>query len=398
MNTPTAMSLRIALVVPHIFMHRELLPKVIFSPGHLALQLAEGLEALGCHVTLYTPGPVPTTTANVTADLHLFERELRQRNDTYLSLLKKHPLTFVTLARQVQSELIARAYTDANAGAVDLVHVYANEEEIALAFADLCKVPVVFTHHDPFNFLIKYKNNLPHYKHRSWVSLSLAQRNGMPADTHWAANIYHGLNEPQLTPVKNPSQDYFAYLGRIIEPKGVHLAIAAVRRYNRTAAQPLPLYIAGKHYSGHDKKSYWERCIAPELDDMIRYVGFVDTPAAKRQFLANAAALIVPSVFDEPFGMVSIEALACGTPVVALNSGALSEVITHLRTGVVVDKAYDATNRLDELATIQRLSAALAQLPAVDRAVCRRVYTQRFTATRMCQEHKDLYTRLLADI
>ncbi|PID30537.1 hypothetical protein CR973_01855, partial [Candidatus Saccharibacteria bacterium] len=135
----------------------------------------------------------------------------------------------MTLARQVQSELIADVFKRANDDEFDLVHIYTNEEEIALPFAALCRKPVVFTHHDPFNFLVKYKNNFPKYKGLRWLSLSHAQRHGMPKDTNWIGNIYHGLDAAGLAPVDAPTNDYIAYMGRIIEPKGVHLAIAAVQ-------------------------------------------------------------------------------------------------------------------------------------------------------------------------
>jgi hypothetical protein len=136
--------MKIGIVVPHIFMHEGILPGVIFSPGVLALRLAEGLQQQGAEVTLYSPGPVVTPVRNVTADLRLFEQELAGRGDSYLDLLKKHPLTFITLARQVQSELVARAYADAGRGELDVVHIYTNEEDIALPFARLCAAGGVY--------------------------------------------------------------------------------------------------------------------------------------------------------------------------------------------------------------------------------------------------------------
>src|SRR5688572_18329802 len=139
--------MRIGLVVPHIFMHRDILPHVIFSPGKLALDLAEGLEALGAEVTLFSPGPANTRLRNVTADLSLFEKELAGRGYGYIELLKKHPQTFISLARQVQSEVIAQAFKMANDGDLDIVHIYTNEEDIALPFVQFCKKPVVLTHH-----------------------------------------------------------------------------------------------------------------------------------------------------------------------------------------------------------------------------------------------------------
>src|SRR5437870_3968268 len=101
--------MKIGLVIPHIFMHQDILPDVIFSSGRLGVELANELTRQGHRVTLFTPGPIKTKARNVTADLSYFEQELRGRGDTYLELLKKHPVTFVTLARQVQSELIASA-------------------------------------------------------------------------------------------------------------------------------------------------------------------------------------------------------------------------------------------------------------------------------------------------
>ncbi len=380
--------LRVALVVPHIFMHRDILPRVIFSPGHLALALADGLVEQGVAVTLFTPGPVETKAENITADLALFERELTGRGDGYMDLLRKHPFTFITLARQVQSELIATAYQLANDGKFDVVHIYTNEEELALSFARLCQKPVVFTHHDPFNFLIKYKNNFPKYKHLNWLSLSYAQRKGMPDDTNWVGNIYHGLNEPALTPVKNPTRDYVAFLGRIIHPKGVHLAIAAVNKYNETAEKPLRLKIAGKHYAEESKDAYWREQVEPQLDKNIEYVGFIDTPEAKREFLGNAKVLLVPSLFDEPFGMVTLEAFACGTPVIALNSGALSEVIRDGVTGYVVRKSAD------ELLVATDLAKALQSSEKIDPAASRSAYRTNFTLETMVHKHIAAYRKL----
>ena len=379
-SKPTRSKLRIGLVAPHIFLHREILPQVIFSPGQLAIDLAHGLQDLGADVTLFSPGPVDVQVRNVTADLTLFDQELAGRGDSYLDLLKKHPFTFVTLARQVQAELIARAYAMANAGELDVVHVYTNEEDTALPFAELCQKPVVFTHHDPFNFLVKYKNVFPKYKHLNWVSMSLAQRTGMPASTHWVANIYHGIAADRFTPPLKPRGDYFAYLGRIIQPKGLHLAIAAAKKAG------LPLKIAGKHYAGQ-KDSYWREQIEPQLGGGIEYVGFIKDDAAKQEFLGNAAALVVPSLFDEPFGMVSIEALACGTPVIGLASGATPEIITHGENGLLVQKA-------SEPAMVADLALAMRDARRLSRESARRSFEQRFTLARMCQEHAELYSAL----
>jgi glycosyltransferase involved in cell wall biosynthesis len=358
-------------------MHRAILPHVIFSPGHLAIELAEGLAEIGIDLTFFTPGPVDTKVRNVTADLSYFERELKIRGDSYMNLLKKHPFTFVTLARQVQSELVAKAFAMANRDELDVVHIYTNEEDVALPFAALCKKPVVFTHHDPFNFLVKYKNVFPKYSHLNWLSMSLAQRKGMPDDTNWVGNIYHGLGKDRFKPNYQPTDDYFAYLGRIIQPKGLHLAIQAAKQAG------VKLKIAGKHYAGTRKDDYWNTEIEPQLGGNIEYVGFIDNDARKQAFLGNARALIVPSIFDEPFGMVMIEALACGTPVIGLNSGAIPEVIENGVTGFVVDK-----NNPSELVR------AIEDIETLDRHSCRQQFEARFTLEQMCNAHAAVYVKL----
>jgi len=382
--------MKVAIVVPHIFMHQEILPKVIFSPGTLAIDLAEGLAQEGVAVTLATPGPITVRGAkNHTADLSAFEAELAGRGDTYIELLKKHPLTFITLARQVQAELIADIYTRANQGEFDIVHIYTNEEDIALPFAKLCKKPVVFTHHDPFNFLVKYKAIFPKYKNLNWLSISQSQRKGMPKDTNWVGNIYHGLAPDMFKLSENPSGGYIAYLGRIIGPNGVHLAIQAVKLYNQQNPQKtLQLKIAGKHYSGK-KDQYWQEQVLPYINGRdVEYVGFIKDIQEKQDFLGNAHALMIPSLFEEPFGMVMIEALACGTPIIGLDSGAIPEVIKPNNTGIIVQKASEEPEIIHNLAT------AIENIGIIDRKQCRADFEARFTLQRMCQSHRAVYQKL----
>lgn len=382
----TKPKLRVGLVIPHIFIHSDILEHVIFSPGKLALELCEALAKKGVDVTLFSTGPATTSVPNVTADLTNFEAELAGRGDSYLDLLKKHPFTFISLARQVQAEIIAKAYRAAANDKLDVVHIYTNEEDIALPFANLCPKPVVFTHHDPFNFLVKYKNVFPKYKDLPWISLSYAQRSGMPKGTNWVANIYHGLDDTSLHLNTDPKGDYVAYIGRIIEPKGVHLAIKAVKRFNRSAEKPLKLKIAGKHYAGHTKDTYWQTEIEPELNDTVEYVGHIRSDRAKQDFLGNATALLVPSTFDEPFGMVTIEALACGTPVIGLTAGATKEIVDDGMTGYIIDA--DAND------VPQGIADALSRIGMISRKACRKAFDNRFTLDKMTTAHAELYERL----
>ena len=375
---PRKRSLRVALVVPHIFVCDGIRENVIFSPGELALALAKGLENSGINVTLCTPGAVKCGVKNITADMSGFERELRGRGYGYMELLKKHPYTFIGLARQMQAELVSGVYERANDGEFDVVHIYTNEEDIALQFANLCQKPVVFTHHDPYNFLIKYKSVFPRYKHLNFVSVSMAQRKTMPDGTNWVGNIYHGVDlrayEPRYGNLEE-KDEYFAYLGRIIEPKGIHKAIEAAKRCE------MKLKIAGKHYADGGKDQYWDEVIEPELDELVEYVGYLKDEK-KLEFLRGAKALIVPSVFDEPFGMVTIEALACGTPVIGSDAGATPEIIEDGRNGFIAS-------------TVEEIAKAMKQISSIERRECRKSLEEKFTLSEMLKEHIELYERLI---
>ncbi len=407
--------MNIALVVPHIFMHQQILPDVIFSPGELAFDLAGGLVGRGHQVTLFTPGPVDsylkdTQTQNITADLSLFEQELAARGDTYLDLLKKHPLTYITLARQVQSELVAQAYELANQGQFDLVHVWCNEEEQALVNARFCKVPVVFNHHEPFNFLTRYRAIFPKYPDLNWVSFSYAQREtfGLPVkQVNWVGNVYHGLPENQYRFEPQP-QDYLLYMGRIIQPKGVHYAIAAARQAGKK------LKIAGKHYAGHSKDKYWQEFVESELDkNQIEYVGFVKELEVKQELIGGAEALLMPSTWWEPFGLVAIEAMACGTPVIGFDRGSLPELVENGTNGWVVE--YQAETKIEKNGhlvgknwqqlqkdkffqqNLEKLVDAVNQIKQLSRKNCRQEFVKCFGLDKMGSGYEVVYQDLVKE-
>lgn len=364
--------MKIALIAPHIFMLPEFEGKVIFSPKYLFLDLANGLKKLGNEVTIFTPE---------NCDLTLLNDELKLRGYGLNELLKKHPLTFTTIARQIQSELIAEVYSRSEE--FDVIHIYMNEEELGYVFEKFSKCPVVFTHSDPFNFLVKYRTLMPKYKNLNWISMSMAQRSGMPNDTNWVGNIYHGI-KPVNSQTRKP-ENYFAYFGRIVEQKGVHLAIEAVKKYNETHSKKVKLKIAGKHYADSEKEKYWNRIIKPQLNEEIEYIGFLSNEKEKNEFLGNAKALVVPSIFNEPFGMVMIEALRVGTPIIGLNNGAIPEVINS-KNGILVNKEN----------AVENLVLALDEVEKIKREDCRADFLERFTLERMVKEHEEVYKNLVS--
>jgi glycosyltransferase involved in cell wall biosynthesis len=204
------------------------------------------------------------------------------------------------------------------------------------------------------------------------VSISRAQRIPIPG-ANWLGTIYHGIPE-SLYDVRPSAGTYLAFLGRISPEKRLDRAILIAREAG------WPLRIAAK--VDRADRDYFERIIAPMLDDpLIEFIGEIGD-ADKGDFLGAAAALLFPIDWPEPFGLVMIEALACGTPVIAYRHGSVPEVLEHGRTGFIVDDipaAVRAVHRIGEL----------------DRARCRQVFLERFTAERMARDYLAIYERLV---
>jgi glycosyltransferase involved in cell wall biosynthesis len=204
------------------------------------------------------------------------------------------------------------------------------------------------------------------------VSISDAQRDPMP-EAGWIATIHHGLPVDLLSFNPGPGK-YLAFLGRIAREKRVDRAIAIATACGQ------PLRIAAKVDPAD--RDYFEDEIRPLLDNpLVEFIGEI-TEQEKGAFLGQATALLFPIDWPEPFGLVMIEALACGVPVVAFRGGSVREVIDDGVTGFIVDSLEDAI-------------AATRNVDHLDRQRCREVFEQRFNATRMARDHVALYEQLL---
>ena len=205
------------------------------------------------------------------------------------------------------------------------------------------------------------------------VSISDAQREPLP-HANWIATVPHGL-PPGLLPFRETPDDYLAFLGRISPEKRVDRAVEIARRAG------LPLRVAAKIDAAD--RVYFEREIAPLFaEPFVDFVGEIDE-AQKADFLGGARALLFPIDWREPFGLVMIEAMACGTPVVAFRGGSVSEVISDGESGFVVE-------------TVDQAVSATACAIALDRRRCRAAFEARFTADRMARNYLSVYERLAA--
>jgi glycosyltransferase involved in cell wall biosynthesis len=207
------------------------------------------------------------------------------------------------------------------------------------------------------------------------VSISDAQRDPLP-NANWQGTVYHGLPQGQYKFHDKPG-NYLAFLGRISPEKGVDRAIEIASRVG------VPLKIAAK--VDRADQEYFETVIRPLLDNpLVEFIGEIGYPD-KNEFLGNALALLFPINWPEPFGLVMIEAMACGTPVIAHPYGSVPEIIEEGRSGFLVGDARQAEQAVNEVSQISR-------------AACRQRFEDRFSATRMAKDYLALYGRLTGTV
>ena len=265
---------------------------------------------------------------------------------------------------------IARALEDAATGDYDLIHNHAGE--LPLAFLRLVDKPLLSTMHCNTT-----PDTAPVWDDaRGWYNtISRTQYETQPRfrGPRYGGHVYNGIDTASF-PFNTRKGDYLLFLSRMAEEKAPHLAVEAARRLGQR------LVMAGK-VDWRDT-SYFERVVRPLIDgDQIQFLGEADA-RLKRELYRDARALLLPLQWDEPFGLVMTEAMACGTPVIAFPRGAAREIVTNGETGFLV-------NSVDEMAQ------AVHRLKTIDPAACRARVEQFFDTAIMADHYEALYERML---
>ncbi|HYZ34024.1 MAG TPA: glycosyltransferase family 4 protein [Crenalkalicoccus sp.] len=339
--------MRIAQIAP---LTESVPPKRYGGTERIVSFLTEELVGLGHDVTLFASGDSKTSATLVP----MCERALRL-DPGVRDALAPHFMMLETVLRRADE--------------FDILHFHLDYWPFSL-----------FTR-QPTPFLTTLHGRLdlpeiwPHYEAHPQVplaSISNAQRAPMPW-ANWAATIHHGLPEHLLTADEDAAPSYLAFLGRIAPEKRVDRAIEIAGRCG------LPLKIAAK--VDRADRDYFEERIRPLLaQPHVEFIGEIGD-SEKSAFLSGAHALLFPIDWPEPFGLVMIEAMACGVPVIAFAHGSVPEVVEHGVTGFLVDDVDGAVRAAD-------------RLPALPRAAVRARFEQRFTARRMAEDYAALYARL----
>lgn len=341
--------MKIAQVAP---LWESVPPKLYGGTERIVSYVTEELVAMGHDVTLFASGDSETAARLEAISPQALRLQTGIFNrDAYLMMLHERGL--------------------GSAHDFDIIHSHLDFTGFPLARRN--PVPVVTTLHGRLD-LPELEPVYREFSEMPLVSISDAQRRPLPW-ANWAGTVYHGLPRDMYTFHPQPG-GYLAFLGRTAPEKRPDHAIEIAKRTG------LPLRIAAK--VDNVDRTYFEAEIEPLLDHpLIEFVGEI-SDAEKDEFIGNAMALVCPYDWPEPFGLVLIEAFACGTPVIAYRRGSIPEIVDHGVTGFICD-------------TIDEMVDAVGQVPLIDRKQCRAAFDERFTADRMARDYVALYERLLLE-
>ena len=339
--------MRIAQVAP---LFESVPPKCYGGTERVVSYLTEELVRQGHEVTLFASGDSVTTARLVPACRRSLRLDPRCQNQMTYHL--------------VMLEQVFRC-----AEQFDIVHFHVDYMHYPLSRRESV------THVTTLHGRLDIPDLVPLYREFQdipVISISNGQREPLPW-ANWQATVYHGL-PADLYRFREKPGSYLAFLGRISPEKRVDRAIEIAKRVG------MPLKIAAK--IDRVDKDYFDSDIAPLLrDPLVEFVGEI-SDGDKDEFLGNAYALLFPIDWPEPFGLVMIEAMACGTPVVAYRDGAVPEVMKEGHTGFVVEGLEDAVE-------------AVRRVSQLSRRRCRDVFEKRFTATRMAHDYVRIFERLI---
>jgi glycosyltransferase involved in cell wall biosynthesis len=317
-------------------------------------QLCDALVDRGHSVTLFASGDSVT--------------RARLRAPTPLSLRLHMPVE-----EHLGPHVIELAMVAEQAEEFDVIHFHL--DYLGFLGARFCRVPSVHTLHGRLDMPV-HRPLYEHFKQLAFVSISDAQREPLrDLDMRWLGTVPHGLPLREY-PIGTGCGGYLAFLGRVSPEKRPDLAIEVARRTG------IPLKIAAK--VDLKDRQYFETVVRPLLGDpLVDFIGEIGGEDRNR-FLGEASALLFPIDWPEPFGLVMIEALACGTPVVAMRRGSVPEVIADGRTGFIVD-------------SVDEMVDAVRALPRIDRRACRADVERRFSDVRMAIAYERVYRAVLAE-
>ena len=337
---------------------------IVYAPMDIAIEVSEGLIKKGHEVDFYGP---EGTKVNVTKVVSAGLKALNQSDGN--SILKKPNIGGAEADKIFNlwdQFLIAKMFAEAEKGNYDLLHIHPIDRALPLALSHP-KIPVFYTLHDPIYPWRAEIFSMFSSPNQYYVSISDAQRKPAP-NLNYAATIYNGVNLDTFR-FSESHDNYLLFVGRLQPEKGLAEAVQIAKMTGEK------LLIVGPPVTG----AYWDEKVAPYLNEKIRYVGFVPREELFKYY-QRAKATLVPIQWEEPFGLILTESMACGTPVIAFDRGSVSEIVIEGKTGFIIKD-----NNLEEMAD------AVKKIDEIKRIDCRKHVEDNFSIQRMVDHYEEVF-------
>lgn len=377
--------MKIGLLLPSIIASKRF-ENLIFAPRDLFVSLVNGLVDKGHEVTAFAPKSLPVRGTHIPGNSLLEEKDFQSVKDLLKEANIAEALKIKMSSEEYELDLARTSIQYAKEHKLDIIHAYLSYP--SMYALSLSPVPVVFTIHDPF----PDENTLEFVRMQRFTTcnfIAISQRQKQQYEERLSMKnvslIYHGTPLPDPANFTQNRDDYLVFLGRYIPQKGPHEAIQASIKTNK------PLKIASS--KNYQKIDYYEQQIKPYISNpVIQELGYLTHAHEKNSLLAGARALLFPSRWEEPFGMIIIEALAVGTPVIAYNQGSVTEIIKDGETGFIVDSSagVDGLTR-----AIEKIYSMSDEEYSAMRKKCRRHVEENFSVEKMVEAHEQVYSQLI---
>lgn len=344
---------------------------IVYTPIDIAATIAKGIAKMGHKVDFYGP-----TGSQLGLFVHTKTRRLRalvHNQEDLQSLTESNDLMTHYMPALWDHYLALEMFRHAARGEYDLLHFHHPESVISLAGL-FPNVPVVYTLHDSLHNWHPDIFKLFHSSNQHCISISDNQRLLAP-ELPYTATVYNGIS-PRSWQFSGEPDNYLLFAGRIAPEKGIKEAVELARVTNERLIIIGPL-------QNREHRQYFKKYVEPYLGDKIIYLGCKTQREAKKYF-QKAKALLMPIKWEEPFGMTMVEAMICGTPVIALKRGSVPEIVKDGVTGYIVD-------------TIEQMAHAIKKIRNIDRHACREHVLANFSVSKMVRGYEKTFQAVMEE-
>src|SRR3989344_5749149 len=390
--------MRIGLLFPSVYGSPALYGKKMFAPRELLSFLADGLVKRQHEVFVFSTQDFPTTAQIISTPVHSIANPLPYSKFRGLPQVEQVLLESEFAKRNFELNTILNAFKYAREQKLDILHVY-HDSSLFLShyFQELVNVPVVYSLHDPLPppHTFEYQE-LERFSQHHYIAISQSQKVSL-LTLNFAGTVYHGMPLNEFS-YQKAAADYLLFMGRLIPEKGLDQAIAACLGLN------MRLEIGTQFPDREHESDYFKGKIKPYLTNpLIGEPGVVDGENKQRLY-QGAKALLFPISWEEPFGLVMVEAMACGTPVIAYNRGSVPGIVKDGVTGFIVEPAEsDTTYKTYKAYTsytikkrgIPGLVEAIKRIGEIDRQACRRHVEENFSVEKMTLGYEEVYKDMI---